>query len=60
MEDTTKEILEEINDETDELNISEMEIEGILNLNKFKNFDHYNYILWLKKALIKISNSKKI
>lgn len=36
MDEKTKEILKEINNETLEMNISEMEIDGILNLKKFK------------------------
>ena len=37
MEDKTKEILDEINNETTEIIIYDNEVEGIINFKKFKN-----------------------
>ena len=60
MEEQTKEILDEINNETDELIISGMEIEGILNLSKFLNLIKINCEINHIKKICKISNSVEV
>jgi len=58
MEDKTKEILDEINNETYEMDVSQMEIEGILNLKKFKlDLDSLNSIFMVFRGLFRLIRS---